>query len=307
MNKRIINVAVIAHVDAGKSTLVDALLDQSGTFGEREERIEQVMDSDDIERERGITIYSKNAAINYKDTKINIIDTPGHADFSGEVERIIKNVDTVLLLVDSSEGPMPQTRFVLEKSLAQGLKPILVINKMDKPDARAKEVVDMVLMLFMELGAEEDQLEFPILFGSARDGAMSLTVEKTSDNLEPLFQTILNHVDEYPYTKDDNLQMQISSLQYDNYLGRMGVGRLIKGTLKLGEKVALINQDGSQREVSFAKIFINKGLDREEVKEALEGEIYNKLCISNTFTKKELKEIQDLSNQMFMHGLECVE
>ena len=170
MDKRIINVAVIAHVDAGKSTLVDALLDQSGTFGEREERVEQVMDSDDLERERGITIYSKNAAIDYKGVKINIVDTPGHADFSGEVERIIRTVDTVILLVDSSEGPMPQTRFVLKKSLEAGLKPILLINKMDKPEARAAEVVDMVLELFMDLDANEKQIEFPNLYGAARDG-----------------------------------------------------------------------------------------------------------------------------------------
>jgi len=236
MNKKIINVAVIAHVDAGKSTLVDAFLEQSGTFGERDERIEQIMDSDDLERERGITIYSKNCAIDYKGTKINVVDTPGHADFSGEVERIMKNVDTVILLVDSSEGPMPQTRFVLQKSLEQGLKPILVINKIDKDDARPAEVVDMVLELFMELDASDEQMEFPILYGSTRDGLMKKKLEDDSTTLEPLFETLLDHVEDYKYDGSEEVQMQITSLKYDNYLGRIGTGRLVKGTLKSKDK-----------------------------------------------------------------------
>lgn len=274
MDKRIINVAVIAHVDAGKSTLVDALLDQSGTFGEREERVEQVMDSDDLERERGITIYSKNAAIDYKGTKINIVDTPGHADFSGEVERIIRTVDTVILLVDSSEGPMPQTRFVLKKSLEAGLKPILLINKMDKPEARAAEVVDMVLELFMDLGADEKQIEFPILYGSARDGKVwSDAPEGTSENLEPLFQTLLSHVEPYPHTAEENLQMQITALKYDPYLGRMGIGRLIKGKLTAKGRYTILSQNGKSKEVSFSKMFVNKGLDREEAEQVQPGDI----------------------------------
>ena len=271
--KRIINVAVIAHVDAGKSTLVDALLDQSGTFGERDERIEQVMDSDDLERERGITIYAKNAAIEYKDVKINIVDTPGHADFSGEVERIIRNVDTVILLVDSSEGPMPQTRFVLKKSLEQGLKPILFINKIDKPDQRAIEVVDMVLELFMELEATEEQMEFPVIFGAARDGIAQLSMEKPSENLEPLFETILSHVPPYAYTDKENLQLQVTSLKYDNYLGRMGVGRLKAGKLTKSGRYRLIKQSGVAKDISIAKLFVNKGLDRIEVELIQPGDI----------------------------------
>ncbi|NQZ65865.1 MAG: translational GTPase TypA [Mycoplasmatales bacterium] len=273
MSKRIINVAVIAHVDAGKSTLVDALLDQTGTFNERDERVEQIMDSDDLERERGITIYSKNAAIEYKGTKINIVDTPGHADFSGEVERIIKNVDTVILIVDSSEGPMPQTKFVLKKSLIQGLKPILFINKIDKPEQRSKEVVDMVLELFMELNANEEQIEFPILYGSARDGIVKYELEDDNKNLTPLFETLLNHVPEYPFSKTSNLQLQVSSLKYDKYLGRMGVGRLIQGDLSSKRKYTLIKQNGVTKTVQFSKMFVNKGLDREEVDNVIPGDI----------------------------------
>lgn len=273
MEKRIINVAVIAHVDAGKSTLVDALLEQSGTFGERDERIEQIMDSDDLERERGITIYSKNVAIDYKGTKINIVDTPGHADFSGEVERIIKNVDTVILIVDSSEGPMPQTRFVLKKSLEQGLKPILFINKIDKPEQRSKEVVDMVLELFMELEANEEQIEFPVLYGAARDGIVKYELEDDSETLIPLFETLLKHVPKYSHTVEENLQLQISSLKYDNYLGRMGVGRLISGKLTSKGKYTLMSQDGTSKQVGFSKMFVNKGLDREEVEQVQPGDI----------------------------------
>ncbi|CAM9118186.1 translational GTPase TypA [Mycoplasma marinum] len=274
MNK-ILNVAVIAHVDAGKSTLVDALLEQSGTFNERDERVEQIMDSDDIERERGITIYSKNCSIKYGDTKINVVDTPGHADFSGEVERIIKNVDTVMLLVDSSEGPMPQTRFVLKKSLENGLKPILVINKIDKQDARPAEVVDMVLELFMELNATDEQMEFPILYGAARDGIMKTSMDDDSETLEPLFKTLINHVEEYPHTADENVQMQISSLKYDKYLGRLGLGRLVKGTLTQKGRYSLINSNGDIKTVGFSKIFVNDGLDRKEVSTIQPGD----LCI----------------------------
>ena len=271
--KKIINVAVIAHVDAGKSTLVDALLEQTGTFDEREERQEQIMDSNDLERERGITIYSKNCSIFYKDYKINVVDTPGHADFSGEVERIIKNVDTVILLVDSSEGPMPQTRFVLQKSLEQGLKPILVINKIDKDDARPEEVVDMTLELFLELDATDEQMEFPILYGSTRSGLMKLNMEDDSTTLEPLFETLVNHVEDYPFTSEEETQMQITSLKYDNYLGRLGVGRLKKGKLEVRKQYALIPQDGEQKNVQIAKLFINEGLDRKEVKEVEAGDI----------------------------------
>lgn len=271
--KRIINVAVIAHVDAGKSTLVDALLYQSGTFDEREERVAQVMDSDQLERERGITIYSKNCSIMYGDTKINIVDTPGHADFSGEVERIMKSVDTVILLVDSAEGPMPQTRFVLKKSLEHGLKPILLINKIDKQDARPKEVVDMVLELFMSLDATDEQLEFPVLYGIARQGIVKKNMEDESNSLEPLFKELLNHVPPYKYDGSENVQLQISALKYDKYIGRLGIGRLIKGTLSSKGRYSLITNDGKIKQVGFSKLFVNRGLDRDEVEEVRPGDI----------------------------------
>jgi len=280
-NKRIINVAIIAHVDVGKSTLVDALLEQTGTFNERDERIEQIMDSDDIERERGITIYSKNTAVEYKGVKLNIVDTPGHADFSGEVERIIRTVDTAILLVDSSEGPMPQTRFVLQKALEQGLKPILLINKIDKSDARPNEVVDMVLELFMELKATDEQMEFPVLYGSTKAGYVKENMSDSSMTLEPLFEKILEHVEKYPYTPEEPVQMQITALKYDNYLGRLGVGRLVKGTLKQNTRYSLIKEDGDIQEIKFSKLFVNKGLDREEVSKIMPGDIAIVAGISN--------------------------
>ncbi len=216
--KSIINVAVIAHVDAGKSTLVDALLSQSGVFRENEAVVDCVMDSNDLERERGITIYSKNCAIEHDGMKINIVDTPGHADFSSEVERIIKTVDTAILLVDSSEGPMPQTRFVLQKALQRGLKPILFINKIDKKDQRAEEVVDMVFDLFVDLNATDDQLEFPIVYGIAKDGVAKLDMGDESDDLTPLFELLKEHVEIYPNLDEEPLQFQVSSLDYDDYI-----------------------------------------------------------------------------------------
>ena len=302
--KRIINVAVIAHVDAGKSTLVDGLLEQTGVFGERDERVEQIMDSDDIERERGITIYSKNASIEYKGVKLNIVDTPGHADFSGEVERIMRNVDTVLLLVDSAEGPMPQTRFVLEKSLRQGLKPILIINKIDKDTARVAEVVDMTLELFMELDATEEQMEFPILYGATKHGYMKKDMNDEDKNLEPLFDTILEHVPEYPHGSDGDALMQITSLKYDNYLGRLGVGRLVRGTLKTNQKYSIINEKGLQKNVNFPKLFVNVGLDRSEVKEVYAGDIctvsgYADITIGDT--------ISEVSNPVKLEPIEIEE
>jgi GTP-binding protein len=232
--KDIINVAVIAHVDAGKSTLVDALLSQSGVFRENETVIDQVMDSNDLERERGITIYSKNCAIEHSGVKINIVDTPGHADFSSEVERIMKTVDTVILLVDSSEGPMPQTKVVLEKSLKLGLKPILFINKVDKKDQRAEVVVDLSFDLFDQLGASDEQLDFPIVYGIAKEGIALKSIDDDSKDLSPLFDVILNHVKPYPDLSDEPLQMQVSSLQYDDYLGRLGVARITRGVARVG-------------------------------------------------------------------------
>ena len=274
MNRKdIINIAVIAHVDAGKSTLVDALLSQSGVFRENEVVVEQVMDSNDLERERGITIYSKNCAIEHKGIKINVVDTPGHADFSSEVERIIKTVDTAILLVDSSEGPMPQTRFVLQKALQQGLNPILFINKIDKKDQRAEWVVDMTFDLFVELGATDEQLEFPIIYGIARDGIAKREMDDESDNLDPLFDLAMEHVDVYPNRDEEPFQMQVSSLAYDEYIGRLGIGRIKRGVVKKGQQVSIAKRDGETIRGKIAKIFINEGLLRKEVDFAYSGDI----------------------------------
>ncbi|WP_432402936.1 translational GTPase TypA [Wukongibacter sp. M2B1] len=271
--KKIINIAVIAHVDAGKSTLVDALLSQSGVFRENQEVVDCVMDSNDLERERGITIYSKNCAIEYGDVKVNIVDTPGHADFSSEVERIIKTVDTAILLVDSSEGPMPQTRFVLKKALERGLKPILFINKIDKKDQRAEEVVDMTFDLFADLDANDEQLDFPIVYGIAKEGIAKREMDEDSDSLKPLFELLLDHVEAYPDKDDENLQLQISSLAYDEYIGRLGVGRITKGKIRSGQQVAVSKRDGSVANGKIAKIFVYEGLNRVEKKEACSGDI----------------------------------
>ncbi len=271
--KDIINVAMIAHVDAGKSTLVDAFLSQSGVFHENEVVLEQVMDSNDLERERGITIYSKNCAIEYKGVKINVVDTPGHADFSSEVERIMKTVDTVILLVDSSEGPMPQTRFVLQKSLEAGLRPILFINKIDKKDQRAEEVVDMSFDLFDELGATNEQLDFPIVYGIARDGIATLDMDNIGDNLTPLFDILLDHVEPYPDSSEESLKMQVSSLGYDDYLGRLGIGRITRGTIKAKSAVQVSKRDGSVINAKIVGLFVNEGLSRIEKDEAYAGDI----------------------------------
>ena len=255
---KIINIAVVAHVDAGKSTLVDALLEQNGVFRANEEVVDCVMDSNDIERERGITIYSKECAIRYKDYKINIVDTPGHADFSSEVERVIKTVDTVILLVDSAEGPMPQTRFVLKKALEQNLKPILFINKIDKKDARPQEVVDMTFDLFMELNATDEQLDFPIVYGTARDGIAKLSLDDDSSDISPLLETILKQVEPYQGSENDSLQLQISSLDYDSFIGRLGIGRITKGAIKNGSMVNLCKNDGSTSKFRISKLFVNE-------------------------------------------------
>lgn len=273
MKQKIINIAVIAHVDAGKSTLVDALLRQSGIFRDNEEVRDCVMDSNDLERERGITIYSKNCAIEHEGVKINIVDTPGHADFSSEVERIIKTVDTAILLVDSSEGPMPQTRFVLKKALERGLKPILFINKIDKKDERAEEVVDMTFDLFSDLGADDEQLDFPIVFGVAREGIAKRDMGDESDNLDPLFDLILSHVDSYPDRDEEPLQLQISSLGYDDYVGRLGIGRITRGVIRKGQTVAVAKRDGSVKQAKIAGLLVNEGLKRVEKQEAGSGEI----------------------------------
>jgi len=272
-DKKIVNIAVIAHVDAGKSTLVDAMLEQSGVFGDHEEIIDCVMDSNDLERERGITIYSKNCSINYKDYKINIVDTPGHADFSSEVERIIKTVDTAILLVDSSEGPMPQTRFVLQKSLEHGLCPILLINKIDKKDQRAEEVVDMTFDLFAELGANDEQLDFPILYGVAREGIVHHNMEDENKDIEPLFETIVKHVTPFPDLDNEPLQLQVSALGYDDYIGRLGIGRITKGTIHPGDQVSVAKRDGTMSKAKIGKTFVNIGLKRTEMDEVHTGDI----------------------------------
>lgn len=289
---KIINIAVVAHVDAGKSTLVDALLNQNGAFNEHDEKVDCVMDSNDIERERGITIYSKNCAIRYKDVKINIVDTPGHADFSSEVERVIKTVDTVVLLVDSAEGPMPQTRFVLKKALEQNLRPILFINKIDKKDARPLEVVDMTFNLFMELNASDEQLDFPIIYGVARDGIAKKNLEDDSNSIAPLLDTILEVVDPFKGNENDPLQLQISNLGYDEYIGRLGIGRITKGSIKSGQMVALSKNDGSISSFKITKLFVNEGLNRLEKDIAYFGDIVtiagcNDLTIGDTICDKE--------------------
>ncbi len=291
--QKIINIAVIAHVDAGKSTLVDAFLNQSGIFRENEQVADCVMDSDDIERERGITIYSKNCSVMHDDVKINIVDTPGHADFSSEVERIIKTVDTVILLVDSSEGPMPQTRFVLKKSLEQGINPILLINKIDKKDARIDEVVDEVYELFMDLEANDEQLDFPILYGIARQGIVVYDPEDVKDieigsdekkikksargmnglDITPLFETIIKHVEAYPNLNDEPLQLQISALAYDDYIGRLGIGRVTKGIVKSGTTIAVAGSNGEIRQRKINQVFVYRGLKRVAVEQAEAGDI----------------------------------
>ena len=270
---KIINIAVVAHVDAGKSTLVDALLQQNGVFRENEVVHEQVMDSNDLERERGITIYSKNCAIRYKDYKINIVDTPGHADFSSEVERIMRTVDTVILIVDAKEGPMPQTRFVLKKALEQNLRPILFINKIDKKDARPEEVVNMTFDLFMELNATDEQLDFPIVYGVARDGKATLDLNHLEDDISPLLDTVLKQVKPYEGSVNDNLQLQVSQLDYDSFIGRLGIGRVSKGVVKTGEMVTLCRNTGAVESFRISKLFVNEGIKRKEVNEAYYGDI----------------------------------
>lgn len=271
--EKILNIAVIAHVDAGKSTLVDAFLRQSDVFRDNEEVVDCVMDSNDLERERGITIYSKNCSVIHNGVKINIVDTPGHADFSSEVERIIKTVDTVILLVDASEGPMPQTRFVLSKALEIGLKPILLINKIDKKDQRAEEVVDEVYDLFLDLNASDEQLDFPILYGVAREGIVQYDLNTPSENIDPLFDTILKHCDVYPDLDEEPAQMQVSALAYDEYIGRLGIGRVYQGTLKQGQTYVRCNNDGIQKKETISNLFVYKGLSRTPVKEAHSGDI----------------------------------
>ncbi|PLR97431.1 translational GTPase TypA [Bacillus sp. T33-2] len=267
------NIAIIAHVDHGKTTLVDQLLKQSGTFRSNEHVEERAMDSNDLEKERGITILAKNTAIQYKDTRINILDTPGHADFGGEVERIMKMVDGVLLVVDAYEGCMPQTRFVLKKALEQHLTPIVVVNKIDRDFARPDEVVDEVLDLFIELGADEDQLEFPVVYASAINGTSSLNHEKQDENMQSLYETIVEHIPSPVDNRDEPLQFQVSLLDYNDYVGRIGIGRVFRGTMKVGQQVALMKLDGTVKQFRVTKIFGFFGLKRQEIDEAYAGDL----------------------------------
>ena len=271
------NVAIIAHVDHGKTTLVDELLKQSGTFRENEQVQERVMDSNDLERERGITILSKNTAVHYKNTKINIVDTPGHADFGGEVERILTMVDGVLLLVDAFEGCMPQTRFVLKKALNLKRKVLVVVNKIDRPGARPSEVIDEVLDLFIELGADEDQIEFPVVYASAKDGYSSLDPDVREGDMRPLLDAILEHISAPDGDIDGPLQILFSSLDYDDYIGRIGVGRVERGKILRGENVVLCKQDGKQENVKISRLYQFEGLKRVEVDSAMMGDI---VCVS---------------------------
>lgn len=271
-NNKLRNVAIIAHVDHGKTTLIDAMLKQSHIFRANEQVAERVMDSNAIERERGITILSKNTAVMYKDIKINIVDTPGHADFGGEVERVLNMVDGVLLLVDASEGPMPQTKYVLRKALEQGLKPIVVINKIDRPDQRIDDVYDEVLELFMELGADDDQLDFPVVYAIARDGIAKLDLDDESDSLEPLMDLLIKEIPAPQGDVEGPLQMMVTTLDSDEYVGRVAIGRIMRGKIKEGQNVVVISGDGETKE-RIGKVYVYQGLKRMEVSEAELGEI----------------------------------
>ena len=275
MTKRedIRNIAIIAHVDHGKTTLVDGLLKQSGIFRQNQKVEERVLDSNELERERGITILSKNTAVYYKGIKINIIDTPGHADFGGEVERVLKMVDGVLLLVDAFEGPMPQTRFVLKKALALNLPAIVVINKIDRPDARINQVIDEVLELFIDLGADDSQIEFPVVYASAREGFAKLNLEDPSQDLEPLFKTIIDYVPAPEGDSEAPLQLLITTLDYDDYVGRIAIGRIFRGTILSGNEYALCKKDGTVEKVRVSNLFAFNGLKRERISSASIGEI----------------------------------
>ena len=269
------NIAIIAHVDHGKTTLVDQLLKLSTTLDSHNELTDRAMDSDDIEKERGITILSKNTAVNYKGSIINILDTPGHADFGGEVERIMKMVDGVVLVVDSAEGPMPQTRFVLQKALEQDIKPVVVVNKIDKDSAQPEKVIDQVLDLFIELDAAEDQLDFPVVYASAINGTSRFSDNPADqeDTFDPIFETILKEIPAPVDNSDEPLQFQVSLLDYNDYVGRVGIGRVFRGKIKVGDNVALNKLDGSIKNFRVTKLFGFFGLERREIEEAKAGDL----------------------------------
>lgn len=293
---KIKNIAIIAHVDHGKTTLVDCLLRQSGVFGAHElERgvSERVMDSNDIERERGITIFSKNASVRYGDYKINIIDTPGHADFGGEVQRIMKMVDCVVLLVDAFEGPMPQTKYVLKKALEQGHRPIVVVNKVDRPMARPEEVLYMVYDLFIELNANDLQLEFPVVYASGKGGFAKKEMEDPSENMKPLFDVILDHVEDPEGDNDKPAQFLITNIEYDNYVGKLAVGRLYNGTLKRNQDVMLIKRDGKQVRSKISVMYGYEGLKRVEIQEAFAGDIFSVAGLDNIDIGETIADFND--------------
>ncbi|MDQ0158092.1 translational GTPase TypA [Alkalibacillus salilacus] len=271
--KDIRNIAIIAHVDHGKTTLVDQMLHYSGTFRDNENVDDRAMDTDDLEKERGITILAKNTAINYGNTRVNILDTPGHADFGGEVERIMKMVDGVMLVVDAYEGVMPQTRFVLKKALEQNLKPMVVLNKIDRPNARPQEVVDEVLDLFIELGADDEQLEFPVAYASALQGTSGYEADDQQETMEPVFETILDYIPAPKPLADEPLQFQVTLLDYNDFVGRIGVGRVYRGRMKVGDHVAVMKKDGSVKNQRINKLFGFIGLKRVEIEEAEAGDI----------------------------------
>ena len=272
-NQKIRNIAIIAHVDHGKTTLVDSLLRQSHIFRDNEQVQERVMDSNDLEKERGITILSKNTSVMYKDIKINIVDTPGHADFGGEVERVLKTVDGVLLLVDSFEGAMPQTREVLKKALALNLKPIVVINKIDRPGAQPEKVVDQVIELFIELDATDEQLEFPVVYASAKNGISKINLSDEDSDMTPLFETMINTIDAPNCDEDGAPQMLVSNIDYDDYVGRIGVGRVERGKFKVGMNVSIVKSDDTVYQGKIAKLYTHVGLKKVEVEEVTAGDI----------------------------------
>ena len=272
-NENIRNIAIIAHVDHGKTTLVDALLHQSHVFRENEQVAERVMDSNDLERERGITILSKNTSVMYNGVKINIVDTPGHADFEGEVERVLKTVDGVLLVVDAFDGPMPQTREVLKKALALNLQPIVVINKIDRPGAQPLKAVDKVLELFIDLGANDEQLDFPVIYASAKNGIAKMNLDDESDNITCIFDTIISHIDPPKCDIEGPMQLLVSNINYDDYLGRIAIGRVERGTIKAGQSVSICKENGKVEQGKLAKLFTYQGLKRVEAEEIKAGDI----------------------------------
>lgn len=299
-NLNIRNVAIIAHVDHGKTTLVDAMLKQSGIFRSNEKVEERVMDSNDLERERGITILAKNTSVYYNDIKINIVDTPGHADFGGEVERVLKMVDGVLLLVDAFEGVMPQTRFVLRKALELKLKPIVVVNKIDRPDARPLEVVDEVLDLFIELGADDEQLEFPVVYCSAKEGIAKYSLDEESNNLKPLFETL---VDNIPSPEGDinlPLQMLVTTIDSNEYVGRIGIGKVYRGKIRKNQQVAVVGKDGLVRNAKVVTLYTFNGLKREEIEEGVVGDIVAVAGISDINIGETVSDVENVEALPFV-------